>query len=63
MPDCPRVRTMVVMRHAKAEQAGATDYERELAERGWATPPRPGGGWPTGASSPSRIIKTTAHRE
>ena len=29
-----RVRTIVVMRHAKAEQAGATDFDRRLAERG-----------------------------
>jgi phosphohistidine phosphatase len=29
-----RVRTVVVMRHAKAEQAGPTDFERRLAERG-----------------------------
>jgi phosphohistidine phosphatase len=28
------VRTIVVMRHAKAEQTGATDFERHLAERG-----------------------------
>ena len=28
------VRTIVVMRHAKAEQTGATDFERRLAERG-----------------------------
>lgn len=27
-------RTLVVMRHAKAEQAGPTDFERPLAERG-----------------------------
>ena len=27
-------RTLVVMRHAKAEQAAPTDYERPLAERG-----------------------------
>lgn len=27
-------RTLVVMRHAKAEQAGPTDFERELADRG-----------------------------
>ena len=27
-------RTLVVMRHAKAEQAGPTDFERELAGRG-----------------------------
>ena len=27
-------RTLVVMRHAKAEQAGPTDYERPLAPRG-----------------------------
>ncbi len=32
MPASPR--TLVVMRHAKAEQAGPTDFERELAERG-----------------------------
>ncbi|WP_170259152.1 SixA phosphatase family protein [Nocardioides psychrotolerans] len=32
MPGSPR--TLVVMRHAKAEQAGPTDFERELAERG-----------------------------
>ncbi len=32
----PRVRTIVVMRHAKAEQTGATDFERRLAERGHA---------------------------
>src|SRR5687768_924557 len=30
------VRTIVVMRHAKAEQSGATDFERLLAERGHA---------------------------
>ncbi|MBJ7355834.1 histidine phosphatase family protein [Nocardioides sp.] len=30
------MRTIVVMRHAKAEQTGATDYERRLAERGRA---------------------------
>ena len=30
----PRVRTIVVMRHAKAEQSGPTDFERRLAERG-----------------------------
>jgi phosphohistidine phosphatase len=30
------VRTIVVMRHAKAEQTGATDFERRLAERGHA---------------------------
>ena len=29
-----RVRTIVVMRHAKAEQDGPTDFERRLAERG-----------------------------
>ena len=28
------VRTIVVMRHAKAEQDGPTDFERRLAERG-----------------------------
>lgn len=28
------VRTLVVMRHAKAEQAGPSDYERPLTERG-----------------------------
>jgi phosphohistidine phosphatase len=27
-------RTLVVMRHAKAEQSGPTDYERELSDRG-----------------------------
>ncbi len=32
MPASPR--TIVVMRHAKAEQAGPTDFERELAGRG-----------------------------
>lgn len=30
------VRTVVVMRHAKAEQSGATDFERHLTERGHA---------------------------
>jgi phosphohistidine phosphatase len=30
------VRTIVVMRHAKAEQTGATDFERHLSERGHA---------------------------
>lgn len=34
MPASPR--TLVVMRHAKAEQAGETDLARELAERGRA---------------------------
>ncbi|HTW16921.1 MAG TPA: histidine phosphatase family protein [Nocardioides sp.] len=29
-----QTRTLVVMRHAKAEQDGATDFERRLAERG-----------------------------
>lgn len=29
-------RTLIVMRHAKAEQAGSTDHERALAERGIA---------------------------
>lgn len=29
-------RTLIVMRHAKAEQEGLTDHERELAERGVA---------------------------
>jgi phosphohistidine phosphatase len=28
------VRTIIVMRHAKAEQTGATDFERRLSERG-----------------------------
>ena len=32
MPASPR--TIVVMRHAKAEQAGPTDFERPLADRG-----------------------------
>lgn len=29
-------RTLVVMRHAKAEQSGPTDFERQLADRGVA---------------------------
>ncbi len=34
MPPPPR--TLVVMRHSKAEQAGPTDFERELSSRGRA---------------------------
>ncbi|GAA4691483.1 histidine phosphatase family protein [Nocardioides nanhaiensis] len=33
-PPSPTERTLVVMRHAKAEQAAPTDAERPLAERG-----------------------------
>lgn len=33
-PGAPR--TLVVLRHAKAEQSGPSDVERALAERGWA---------------------------
>jgi phosphohistidine phosphatase len=32
--DAPARRRVAVMRHGKAEQAGRTDFERELAERG-----------------------------
>lgn len=34
MPFAPDDRLLVVMRHAKAEQAGPTDFERPLADRG-----------------------------
>lgn len=37
-------RTLVVVRHAKAEQAGATDAERELADRGYPDA-RDAGAW------------------
>lgn len=39
-----QTRTLVVMRHAKAEQAGSTDYERRLAERG-ESDARAAGAW------------------
>ncbi len=37
-------RTLVVMRHAKAEQAGATDFDRRLSDRGEADA-RAAGAW------------------
>jgi phosphohistidine phosphatase SixA len=40
-------RRIAVMRHGKAEQAGRTDYERELADRGHADSEE-AGGWLAG---------------
>ena len=44
MPDStpPPAHTLVVLRHAKAEQAGPTDFERRLADRGRADAARAG---------------------
>ena len=60
--DAPARRRVAVMRHGKAEQAGRTDFERELAERvGW-TPPTPAPGWPTRGSCPTCALVSAARR-
>ena len=57
-------RRVAVMRHGKAEQAGRTDYERELADRGlmamvepfWST--RGEDGRVTNLLDPDSVIKS-----
>ena len=57
------MKTLVVMRHAKAEQSGPTDFER--AARPTAarrTRPRPGSGWPTRGVEPDQALVSAAVR-
>ncbi|WP_134766099.1 histidine phosphatase family protein [Nocardioides sp. 1609] len=60
MVDTPR--TLVVVRHAKAESLGTTDFERELSERGRADAAA-GGRWLAAAGVlPQRALVSAAVR-
>lgn len=55
-------RTLVVMRHAKAEQAGPTDFERPLAARGHADAGAAGAWLRTAGVSPDAALVSAALR-
>jgi phosphohistidine phosphatase len=55
-------RTLVVVRHAKAEQVGATDFERELSDRGRGDAAA-SGAWLAGIGvTPDRALVSAAPR-
>ena len=60
MPASPR--TLVVMRHAKAEQAGPTDFERELADRGRDDAAAAGGWLAARGICPDAVLVSAATR-
>ncbi|CAN5297482.1 histidine phosphatase family protein [soil metagenome] len=55
-------RTLVVMRHAKAEQAGPSDYERPLAERGHRDAAAVGGWLVRRGLTPDHVLVSGALR-
>jgi phosphohistidine phosphatase len=58
----PRSRLLAIMRHAKAEQDGPTDFERSLTERGQADAAATGA-WLTGAGfEPDHALLSAAVR-
>ena len=62
MPFDPAARLLVVMRHAKAEQEGPTDFERPLADRGHGDA-RDAGAWLAGEGfTPDHALVSAALR-
>ncbi|WP_243057722.1 histidine phosphatase family protein [Nocardioides sp. SR21] len=56
------MRTIVVMRHAKAEQAGPTDFDRPLADRGHQDA-HAAGAWLSGSGfEPEHVLVSAALR-
>lgn len=60
MPASPR--TIVVMRHAKAEQVGPTDFDRELADRGNEDAAAAGGWLAAQGVRPDLVLVSAATR-
>lgn len=62
MTDRPPLRRLIVMRHAKAEPFAASDYDRELTERGLASARDAGAQLREHGLAPQHVLVSSARR-